>query len=453
MKLGVNLAYMASADQFHEHLRTAKAAEQYGYDSVWVAEAYGSDAATPLAYIASQTERIRLGSAIFQIPGRTPANCAMVSATLDLLSGGRFILGIGSSGPQVAEGWHGQPFAKQIKRTREYVAIVRKALARERLEFDGELYKLPLPDGPGKALKLMIKPVQERIPIFLAAIGPNNTALAGEIADGWLPYLFSPEYLKNFTGSLEEGAARAGRTLDDVEISPTVFTAIGDDLDACRAMIKPILALYVGGMGSREKNFYNRVVQSYGFEKEAKRCFQKSDRVPGERKSSQPVIVKRRNSSAISAFCECRMAKICSRLAPISIFEIISKRCFQKSGRVPGERKSSRPVIVKRRNSSAISAFCECRMAKICSRMAPTSIFESISKEIQDLYLDGKQAEAIGAVPDELVDLTSLVGSAEQVGDRIAAYRDAGVDNLIVAPLAVDEASRDELLRTVAEFA
>src|ERR671930_1034311 len=157
---------------------------------------------------------MKLGAGIFQIPGRSAAMTAMTAATLDQLSDGRMILGIGSSGPQVAEGWHGQRFGRQVQRTREYVAVVRKALARERLEFHGETLELPLPDGPGKALKLTIAPVQDRIPIYLAAIGPKNTQLAGEIADGWIPFLLSPEHLPQLRASLEDGAARAGRSLD-----------------------------------------------------------------------------------------------------------------------------------------------------------------------------------------------------------------------------------------------
>src|SRR6201999_1729513 len=175
---------------------------------VWTAEAYGSDAATILAWIAQATSRIRLGSAIFQMPGRSAAMTAMTAATIDQLSDGRMLLGIGSSGPQVAEGWHGQRFARQLQRTREYVAVVRMALARERVEFHGETLELPLPDGPGKALKLTIAPVQPSIPIYLAAIGPKNTALAGEIADGWLPIFFSPEHVGDVRQLLEEGAQR-----------------------------------------------------------------------------------------------------------------------------------------------------------------------------------------------------------------------------------------------------
>jgi F420-dependent oxidoreductase-like protein len=252
-----------------QQLELIKEAESAGFDSVWAAEAYGSDTATVLAWIAAQTERIRIGSSIFQMPARSPAMTAMTAATLDHLSNGRMILGIGSSGPQVAEGWHGQPFPRQLQRTREYVAIVRKALARERLEFDGEVYTLPLPDGPGKALKLMIGPVQERIPIYIAAIGPKNTELTGEIADGWMPTFFSPEHVGEFRELLEEGAGRAGRTLDGFDIAPNVNVCIDDDRDRARDVMRPYLALYVGGMGSRKQNFYNALVRRYGFEEAA----------------------------------------------------------------------------------------------------------------------------------------------------------------------------------------
>src|SRR3954462_15561756 len=187
MKLGVHIGYwglgLTSADQ----LEIVREAERLGYDSVWTAEAYGSDAATILGWLAGQTERIKLGSAIFQTPARSPPMTVMTAPTLDQLSGGRMLRGIGSSGPQVAEGRHGQRFARQIQRTREYVEVVRMALAPERPQYAGETLTLPLPDGPGRALKLTIAPVQERIPIYLAAIGPNNTRLAGEIADGWIP--------------------------------------------------------------------------------------------------------------------------------------------------------------------------------------------------------------------------------------------------------------------------
>jgi F420-dependent oxidoreductase-like protein len=269
MKLGVNVGYWGLGMGPQDQLEVVQAAEQLGYDSVWAAEAYGSDAATVLAWLAAGTSTIKLGSAIFQIPARTPAMTAMTAATIDELSGGRMVLGIGSSGPQVAEGWHGQRFARQLQRTREYVSVVRMALARERLQFQGETLELPLPDGPGKALKLMISPVQERIPIYLAAIGPKNTALAGEIADGWIPTFFSPEHVADFRALLEEGATRAGRSLEGFDIAPTVQSYISEDRAAARDLMRPGLALYIGGMGSRKQNFYNNLVQRYGFEQAA----------------------------------------------------------------------------------------------------------------------------------------------------------------------------------------
>ena len=270
MQLGLNIAYWGLGLTGEEQLELVQEAERIGYDSVWAAEAYGSDAATVLAWLAGQTSRIKLGSAIFQMPARSPAMTAMTAATLDQLSDGRFLLGLGPSGPQVAEGWHGQRFARQLQRTREYVAVVRKALARERLEFVGETLQLPLPDGPGKALKLTIAPVQERIPIYLAAIGPNNTRLAGEVADGWIPTLFSPEHVAEFRPLLEEGAARAGRSLNGFDIAPTVQVFVTDDLAGARNAMRPFIALYVGGMGSRQQNFYNQLVQRYGFEDAAR---------------------------------------------------------------------------------------------------------------------------------------------------------------------------------------
>jgi F420-dependent oxidoreductase-like protein len=270
MKLGVHIGYWGLGLSSQDQLEIVQEAEKLGYDSVWTAEAYGSDSATVLAWLAGQTTKIRLGSGIFQMPGRSPAMTAMTAATIDQLSGGRMILGIGSSGPQVAEGWHGQRFGKQLQRTREYVAVVRKALARERLEFHGETLELPLPDGPGKALKLTIAPVQEHIPVYLAAIGPKNTALAGEIADGWIPTLFSPEHVSELRPLLQEGADRVGRSLDGFDIAPTVNVFVTDDLKTARDAMRPFIALYVGGMGSRKQNFYNNLVCRYGFESDAK---------------------------------------------------------------------------------------------------------------------------------------------------------------------------------------
>ncbi len=269
MRLGLHIGYWGLWGDAAEQLAAVREAERLGYDSVWTAEAYGSDAATVLAWLAGQTETIGLGSAIFQIPGRSAAMTAMTAATIDALSGGRMRLGLGASGPQVAEGWHGQRFAHQLERTRDYVAVVRLALARERVIYHGTTLELPLPDGPGRPLKLMIAPVQERIPIYLAAIGPRNTALAGEIADGWLPTFFSPEHVGLSRGRLERGAARVGRSLEHFDIAPQVNVHISDDLVAARELMRPTLALYIGGMGSRTQNFYNALVCEYGFERAA----------------------------------------------------------------------------------------------------------------------------------------------------------------------------------------
>ena len=272
MKLGVHLGYWGLGLTSQDQLDVVLEAERLGYDSVWAAEAYGSDAATILGWLAGRTSTIRLGSAIFQMPGRSAAMTAMTAATLDQLSGGRFILGLGSSGPQVSEGWHGVRFAKQLARTRDYVAVVRMALERERVAFTGETLELPLPDGPGKALKLTISPVQERIPILIAAIGPKNTQLAAEIADGIIPTLFSPEHVKVIRDEVQAGVERAGnnKTIDDVEIAPQVQVYVSEDHAKARDLMRPFLALYIGGMGSREKNFYNQLVQRYGYEAAAR---------------------------------------------------------------------------------------------------------------------------------------------------------------------------------------
>jgi len=343
MRLGLHVGYWGLGLSAEQQLEIVREAESAGFHSVWAAEAYGSDTATVLAWLAANTERIKVGSAIFQMPGRTPAMTAMTAATLDNISGGRMLLGIGSSGPQVAEGWHGQPFARQLQRTREYVAVVRKALAREKLEFDGEIYTLPLPDGPGKALKLTISPVQDRIPIYIAAIGPKNTQLTGEIADGWLPTFFSPEHVGEFRALLEEGAARAGggKAIDDsFDIAPNVNVSIDEDVERARDAMRPLLALYVGGMGSRDKNFYNALVRRYGFEEAA--------------------------------------------------------------------------------------------------------------DEVQDLYLSGKKEEAAAALPADLIDQTSLCGTKEQVAERLAVYRDAGVGTLICSPMAFEPEERKRMIRDLA---
>ncbi len=271
MKLGLHIGYWGLGLTAPQQLELVLEAERLGYDSVWTAEAYGSDAATILAWLAQATSTIKLGSAIFQMPGRSAAMTAMTAATIDQLSDGRMLLGIGSSGPQVAEGWHGQRFAKQLQRTREYVDVVKLALSRERLVYEGETLQLPLPDGPGKALKLTIQPVQERIPIYIAAIGPKNTTLAAEIADGWLPTLFSPEHVGEFRPLLEAGFARAGggKGFEDFDIVPTVTAMVSDDLESARDAMRHYVALYTGGMGSRKQNFYNALMRRYGFEEAA----------------------------------------------------------------------------------------------------------------------------------------------------------------------------------------
>ena len=268
MRLGLNLGYWGAGNDA-ENLELAKEADRLGFSVVWAAEAYGSDAATVLAWVAAQTEQIDVGSAIFQLPGRTPALTAMTAATLDSLSGGRFRLGLGVSGPQVSEGWHGVKFDKPLARTREYVAIVRQALERKVVRYDGEFFQLPLPDGPGKALRLTVHPVREHLPIYLAAVGPKNLELAGEIADGWLAIFFSAGHAGESLDHIRTGRAKVGLTLDGFDVVPTVPVVIGDDLEACAAPVRAYSALYIGGMGSRDKNFYNQLATRMGYEQAA----------------------------------------------------------------------------------------------------------------------------------------------------------------------------------------
>jgi len=334
MKLGLNLGYASPGTNPAELVPLVQKAERLGFDSVWAAEAWGTDAVTVLAWLAASTTTIKVGSAIMQIPGRTPANTAMTAATLDLMSGGRFILGLGTSGPQVVEGWHGEPWGKPLGKTREYVEIVRAALRRETVEHHGEQYRIPY-DGPGatglgKPLKLMLRPLRAEIPIYLAAIGPKNVALAAEIADGWLPIFVDPERFGDAFGASIAGAR------DGFEIAATAHVLVGDDVQALRDSLKPYLALYVGGMGAKGKNFYNALVCRYGWEEDAAR--------------------------------------------------------------------------------------------------------------IQDLYLAGKQREAIAAVPDALVDAVALVGPKERIRDRLEAWRETPVTTLIVG------SPQPEALQTVAEL-
>ena len=269
MRLGLNIGYwgMVSGE---DNIALVMEAERLGFSVAWAAEAYGNDAATVLTWIAATTQKIDVGSAIFQIPARTPAMTAMTAATIDTLSGGRFRLGLGVSGPQVSEGWHGAKFDKPLGRTREYIDIIRLAFARERVSYSGEHYTLPLPDGPGKPLKMIIHPVREYMPIYLAAIGPKNLELAGEKCDGWLAIFFDPEFAQDQIASIRAGQQKAGRTDAAFDIVPTTPIVVGDDVKACADPIRGYASLYVGGMGSREQNFYNRLAVRMGYEKEAK---------------------------------------------------------------------------------------------------------------------------------------------------------------------------------------
>src|SRR5829696_6076432 len=278
MRLGLNLGYFGAAPP-SQTVPLVQHAESLGYHSVWTAEAYGSDAIVPLTWAAAHTEKIGLGTAIMQMPGRTPANTAMTAATLDLLSGGRMLLGLGTSGPQVAEGWHGEAYGKPLGKTREYVDIVRTILRREGpLEHHGPHYDIPYggddATGLGKPLKIIVHPRRADIPIYLAAIGPKNVELCAEIADGWLPIFFSPTRFRDTFGSaVDAGFAKAGggKSLADFDVAPTVSVIVGDDVDTLRGFVKPMAALYIGGMGARGKNFYNDLACRYGFEAEAKK--------------------------------------------------------------------------------------------------------------------------------------------------------------------------------------
>jgi F420-dependent oxidoreductase-like protein len=274
MRLGLNAGYSGSTIDLP--LELVQEADRLGYYAIWTAEAYGSDAVTPLAWLGARTERIHLGTAIMQMPARTPAMTAMTAITLDQLSGGRMLLGLGVSGPQVVEGWHGQPYAKPLSRTREYVEIVRAILAREKpLVHQGEHYQIPYAGpgsvGLGKPLKSIIHGRAE-LPIYLAAFGPKNVQLAAEIGDGWLPIFFAPEhYAQNFAASVEAGFAAAGngKSTANFDIAPTVPVVLGDDLPNCWMQVKPFLALYIGGMGAKSKNFYYNLACRYGYEEAA----------------------------------------------------------------------------------------------------------------------------------------------------------------------------------------
>src|SRR5215813_1731458 len=272
MQLALSLNY--SGATLALDLAKVLEAERLGFDSVWTAEAYGSDAVTPAAWIAARTEKIHVGTGIMQIPARTPAMTAMTAMTLDGLSGGRFRLGLGVSGPQVVEGWHGQPFGKPLVKTREYVEIVRAILRREKpLEFRGEYYRIPYAGndatGLGKPLKSILHG-RASLPIYLAAVGPKNVGLAAEIADGWIPVFYSARRAPVFREWLDAGFKASGRSPQTFDVMPMVSVVVGPDVAACRALVKPRVALYVGGMGARGQNFYNDIARRYGYENAAK---------------------------------------------------------------------------------------------------------------------------------------------------------------------------------------
>ena len=268
MKLAIGIGY--SGGRVELPIDMVQRAEQLGYDSVWSAEAYGSDAVTPLAYLAAKTSRIKLGTGILQIPARTPAMCAMTMSTLDALSGGRVLVGLGMSGPQVIEGWHGMSYGRPAARIREYVEILHKIWdRREPVAFDGKVYRLPYQgddaSGLGKPLKSILH--SRRIPVYLATMKPLSIRITAELADGWLPIWFSPYRMAMFTADLEKGFARAGngKSLDTFDIVAGCTVVIGDDVKACLAQLKPTLALYVGGMGAKGRNFHNEMVSKYGY--------------------------------------------------------------------------------------------------------------------------------------------------------------------------------------------
>jgi F420-dependent oxidoreductase-like protein len=329
MKLGLTLPYEGSLP-FPEAVELAQRAEALGFDSIWVPEAYGTDAISMLGALAARTERIQLGTGIVNVFSRTPALLAQTAATLDLISGGRFILGLGTSGHQVVRGWHGMAFEQPLLRMRETVAIVRQVLRRDRLLFDGQVFKLE------QGLKLLARPVRATVPVYLATLTPGGLRLTGELADGWIPTLFSPDHMDLFRPELEAGARVSGRSLDSLAIAPYVPVSIDDDRARAREALKPWVALYVGGMGSRRKNFYNDVVSQYGYADDA--------------------------------------------------------------------------------------------------------------RALQELYLGGKQLEAIRRVPDALVDAITIAGPASYVRDRLRVWAAAGVTTMLAA---AHGKTQQERLRTV----
>jgi F420-dependent oxidoreductase-like protein len=342
LKLGLTLGYWGIGPAGEEAAELVLAAEGMGYESVWAAESYGSDVVSVLAWLAAKTEKINLGAAILQVPARPPAAAAMAGATIDKLSGGRFLFGFGPSGPQVSEGWYGVPYAKPWGRTREYIEVVREIIAREGpVDHQGEHYTLPLPGGEGKPLKLNFHPLRNQIPVFVGAIGRKSVEMAAEICDGWIPIFFSVDAFEQTWGEhLEAGFAKGGRQRSDLEVSPSLQVAIDGDLEAAKNVVKAGLVLYFGGMGSRKTNFYVDLAHRFGF--------------------------------------------------------------------------------------------------------------GDVADEVQKRFQDGDRGGAFEAMPDEIVEATSLVGTEDEVAERIERFRGAGIDRLICSPVHVE---RSEQLHTLERLA
>ena len=345
LKLGLNLGYWGIGPAGEEAAEVVLAAEKLGYESVWAAESYGSDVVSVLAWLAARTEKINLGAAIMQVPARPPAAAAMAGATIDKLSGGRFLFGFGPSGPQVSEGWYGVPYAKPWGRTREYIEVVREIIAREGpVNHQGEHYTLPLPGGEGKPLKLNFHPLRNEIPVFVGAIGRKSVEMAAEICDGWIPIFFSVDAFEETWGEhLEAGFAKGGRQRSDLEVSPSLQVAIDGDLEAAKNVVKAGLVLYFGGMGSRKTNFYVDLAHRFGF--------------------------------------------------------------------------------------------------------------GDVADEVQKRFQDGDRAGAFEAMPDEIVEATSLVGTEAEVAERIERFRGAGIDRLICSPVHVERSEQHHTLERLAALA
>jgi F420-dependent oxidoreductase-like protein len=345
LKLGLNLGYWGIGPAGEEAAEVVLAAEKLGYESVWAAESYGSDVVSVLAWLAAKTEKINLGAAILQVPARPPAAAAMAGATIDKLSGGRFLFGFGPSGPQVSEGWYGVPYAKPWGRTREYIEVVREIIAREGpVDHQGEHYTLPLPGGEGKPLKLNFHPLRNEIPVFVGAIGRKSVEMAAEVCDGWIPIFFSVDAFEQTWGEhLEAGFAKGGRQRSDLEVSPSLQVAIDGDLEAAKNVVKAGLVLYFGGMGSRKTNFYVDLAHRFGF--------------------------------------------------------------------------------------------------------------GDVADEVQKRFQDGDRAGAFEAMPDEIVEATSLVGTEAEVAERVERFRGAGIDRLICSPVHVERSQQLHTLERLASLA